>query len=325
MGVSVNTVRSAYARLEADGLVNTRHGAATTVLATTPTSFGHRPSLFGSQTVGVLIAGLDPFYVPLLAGIDEVAGRSGLLVLLADAKDSPERAAVMIRRLMARGVDGLIAVSVGGIDQPAEAALSPRAAAAALPPIVYVDQPDRSIHSLMFDAEQGGYLATRHLADHGHERVAMLTAPVRYPNMSVLHDGYRRALSTAGTQPLEPLVIEVSGFGLDEGRTGLDRLLESGPQPTAVFAASANLALGVIDQARSRGVRVPDDLAVVGYADTDAARLVEPPLTMVSAPAREIGFRAMATLQRLMAGEPVTKERVMLEVDLTVRSSCGRH
>lgn len=326
LGVSVNTVRSAYARLEADGLVRIRHGAATTVSASTPTSFGHRPSLFGSQTVGVLIAGLDPFYLPLVAGIEEVAGRSGQLVLLADTKDSAERAVVMIRRLTARGVDGLIAVSVGGIDQPAEAALSPGAAAApALPPIVYVDQPDRSIHSLVFDAEQGGYLATRHLADHGHERVAMLTAPLGFPNMSVLHDGYRRALSRAGTQPLEPLVIEVTGFGLDEGRTGLDRLLESGAQPTAVFAASTDLALGVIDQARSRGVRVPDDLAVVGYADTDAARLVEPPLTMVSVPAREIGFRAMATLQRLMAGEPVTDERVVLEVDLTVRSSCGRH
>lgn len=324
LGVSVNTVRSAYARLETDGLVRTRQGVATTVVASTLGSLGRRPSQLGSHAVGVLIAGLDPFYLPLLAGIEEVAAHYGLLVLLVDTHDSTDRAAAMIRRLIARGVDGLIAVSVGGIDR-ADDAVPDRHARRGLPPIVYVDQPERPGHSFVFDAERGGYLATRHLLDHGHERVAMLTAPLDLANMGVLHSGYRQALSSAGKTASEPVVIEVAGFDLDSGRTGLDLLLESSDRPTAVFAAGANLALGAIDQARRHGVRVPDDLAVVGYGDMETARLVEPPLTMVILPAREIGLRAMTTLQRLIGGVDVTPERVVLEVELTVRASCGPH
>jgi LacI family repressor for deo operon, udp, cdd, tsx, nupC, and nupG len=324
LGVSVNTVRSAYARLETDGLVRTRQGATTTVVASTPGSLSGRLPRLGSYAVGVLIAGLDPFYLPLLAGIEEVAAQHGLLVLLADTQDSSDRAAAMIRRLIARGVDGLIAISVGGIDR-ADEVVPDRHARRTLPPIVYVDQPERPGHSLVFDAERGGYLATRHLVDHGHERVAMLTAPLDLANMGILHDGYRRALSEAAKPQSEGIMIEVAGFDLDAGRAGLVRLLESSNRPTAVFAAGADLALGVIDQARLHGVRVPDDLAVVGYADIPTARLVEPPLTMVSVPAREIGLRAMTTLQRLMGGMDVIPERVVLEVDLTVRESCGPH
>ena len=324
LGVSVNTVRSAYARLETDGMVRTRQGVTTTVVASTLGSLGRRPSHLGSHAVGVLIAGLDPFYLPLLAGIEEVAAHYGLLVLLVDTHDSTDRAAAMIRRLIARGVDGLIAVSVGGIDR-ADEAVPDRHARPGLPPIVYVDQPERAGDSFVFDAERGGYLATRHLLDHGHERVAMLTAPLDMANVAVLHSGYQHALSQAGKPPSEAVVIEVAGFELDDGRMGLDRLLESSDRPTGVFAGGANLALGVIDQARRHGVRVPDDLAVVGYADIETARLVEPPLTMVSLPAREIGLRAMTTLQRLIGGVELTPERVVLEVELTVRASCGPH
>lgn len=120
-------------------------------------------------------------------------------------------------------------------------------------------------------------------------------------------------------------MIEVAAFDLDAGRVGLDRLLEHVHRPTGVFVAGANLALGVIDQARRHGVRVPDDLAIVGYGDMDTVRLVEPPPTMVSLPAREIGLRAMTTLQRLINGVEVTPERVVLDVELTVRASCGSH
>jgi DNA-binding LacI/PurR family transcriptional regulator len=324
LGVSVNTIRSAYARLETDGLVRTRHGAATIVVASTPGSLARRPSQIGANAVGVLIAGLDPFYLPLLAGIEEVAARHGLLVLLADTQDSSDRAATVIRRLIARGVGGLIAVSVGGMDGADESAAD-RPARWALPPIVYVDQPDRTGHSFVFDAERGAYLAARHLLDHGHERVAMLTAAMELANVSVLHAGFQRALSEAGRSRSDAAVIEVAAFDIDAGRSGLDRLLERSDRPTGVFAAGADLALGVLDQARHRGIRVPDDLAVVGYADIETARLVEPPLSMVSVPAREIGLQAMTTLRRLMDGADVTPERVVLDVDLIVRGSCGPH
>ena len=155
--ISVNTVRTAYARLEADGLVDIRHGASTCVSATAGAyalRSGSTP--LGSKAVGVLIAGLDPFYLPMLRGIEEVAGREGLMVLVVDTQDSPELATAMARRLVARGVDGLIAASVGGLDRAGRSGGRQRS----LPPIVYVDQPDRKGYAFDFDTEQAGYLAT---------------------------------------------------------------------------------------------------------------------------------------------------------------------
>ena len=113
LGVNVNTVRAAYAKLEADGLVATRQGIGSVVLAT---STGGPPGGavgFGANTIAVLIAGLNPFYLPMLRGIEDAASERGALVLITDSRDSPTLADAMMRRLIARGVDGIIAVSVG--------------------------------------------------------------------------------------------------------------------------------------------------------------------------------------------------------------------
>jgi DNA-binding LacI/PurR family transcriptional regulator len=103
------------------------------------------------------------------------------------------------------------------------------------------------------------------------------------------------------------------------------RLVDDPEPPTAVFAAGAVLALGVLDEARRLGVRVPEDLAVVGYTDVEAATLVQPPITMVSVPTHEIGVRAMTALARIIAGERVPAKEVVLDVELVVRESCGPH
>lgn len=324
LGVNVNTVRSAYAKLQTDGVVNTRHGVGTIVL---PGRSG-RPltghGLLGSNTVAVLIGGLDPFYLSLLRGIEDVAAKQGTLVLMADTQDSPELADAMIPRLVARGVDGIIAVSVGGIDDR-----DPRRTAEredrGVPPIVYVDQPDRTGDVLLFDANRAGYLATRHLAEHGHEQIGIVTAPVKWANAREVNDGYVGALEEAGRDFSPAHVAEVEGFTIEAGRSGLAHLLELTDRPTAVFAAGAELALGVFHEARSRGMDIPGDLAIIGYTDDPVATLVDPALTMVSVPAREIGVRAMRTLHRRISGSKAHARRVVLDVELVLRASCGAH
>src|SRR5262245_45774680 len=224
LGVNVNTVRAAYARLEADGLVQTRHGVGTVVLqadaATAPPSGGR----LGTDTVGVVIGGLHPFYLPLLRGIEEVAAEQGTLVLVADAQDTVVLARAMIRRLIARGVDGIVAVSIGGLDD-GEAV----AAASHVPPIVYVDQPRQTGHVLLFDGHRGGYLATRHLIEHGHERIGIVTPPLSWPNVREVYNGYVEALD--GRLDGNPLLSEVSEFSIEAGRLGLAQLLEAQDAP----------------------------------------------------------------------------------------------
>ena len=321
LGVNINTVRSAYAKLEADGLVRTRHGVGTVVLEARPEDLRSSRSL-GVNTVAVLIAGLNPFYFAVLRGIEEVAAEQGMLVLVADTHDSPPLAEATIRRLIARGVDGLIAVSVGGI--PDDGRRAPESNGR-LPPIVYVDQPDRTGYVLLFDGHQAGHLATRHLQEHGHERIGIVTAPLSWPNVRDVYDGYVEAMAGSTYPVSSALVSEVEQFSLDAGRAGVSHLLDSPAPPSAVFAAGEALALGALQEVKSRGLEVPGDLALVGYTDSSTAELVEPPLTMASVPAREIGVQAMRTLAELIGGKKPQPRRAVLEVEMIVRGSCGPH
>ena len=228
----------------------------------------------------------------------------------------------MIRRLIARGVDGIIAVSVGGI---AKGQKGDRGNNDRVPPIVYVDQPDQTDHVLLFDGHGAGYTATRHLHEHGHERIAIVTAPLSWPNVREVYEGYVQALEDADARLSPALIAEVGEFTVDAGRVGLRRLLDLPDPPSAVFAAGETLALGVLQEARSRQMDVPGDLAITGYTDSPAAALVEPPLTMVSVPAREIGIQAMRTLSDLIRGKKPRPRRTFLDVELVVRESCGSH
>lgn len=317
---NVNTVRAAYARLEADGLVGTRHGVGTVVQASSdalvPASSG-----LATNTVAVLVAGLDPFYPPLLRAVEDVADEEGTLVLIADTRDSPALASAIIRRLIARGVDGIIAVSAGSMKRNGDG----RGDGNTAPPIVYVDQPTQQGHVLLFNGEQAGYIATRHLADHGHRAIGFVTPPLRWPNTKPIYDGYLRAVNELTGRRAQPLVSEVEEFAIEAGRTGLARLLDSRDPPSAVFASGEVVALGVLQEARARGLAIPGDLALIGYADSPSAALVEPPLTMVAAPAREAGVRAMRMLQSLIAGRKPRPRRIVLDVELVVRASCGSH
>jgi DNA-binding LacI/PurR family transcriptional regulator len=321
LGVNVNTIRAAYAKLEADGLVETRHGIGSVVLATSIASAPGGAAAFGANTIAVLIAGLDPFYLPMLRGIEDAASERGSLVLITDSRDSPSLADAMMRRLIARGVDGIIAVSVGLAPEPV-----PEHGVARLPPIVYVDQPERRGHCLLFDGAGAGYAATRHLSDHGHARIGLLTAPLTLPNVAEVHRGYLKALNDAGHGPSPELVSEVPEFSAEAGRAALSRLLDLPDPPDAVFAADSNLALGALYEARLRGLHVPRDLAIVGHTDSDSpiSALVDPPLTTVEVPAREIGAKAMRTLSNLIDGKK-PRRRTVLPAELIVRESCGSH
>jgi len=323
LGVNVNTIRAAYAELQRDGLARTRHGVGTVVLASPPARLpvGARP--LGVNTVAVLIGGLDPFYLALLRGIEDVAAEHGTLVLIVDTRDSPSLAEAMLRRLIARGVDGIIAVSVGGLDEEPG---STEPDDGRLPPIVYVDQPDRKGQVLLFDGRAAGYAATHHLREHGHERIGIVTAPRSWPNVYEVYRGYLDALKNAGRQPDDNLVAEVESFTIEAGRQGLAQLLEQRHPPSAVFAAGTELALGALQEAHARQLDVPAELALCGYTDSPAATLVQPSLTVVSVPAREIGIRAMRKLANLIQGKKKTRpRRTTLPVELILRDSCGDH
>jgi LacI family transcriptional regulator len=166
----------------------------------------------------------------------------------------------------------------------------------------------------------GGLSATQHLLALGHRRIGYVGGPPGSGcNQARLH-GYRAALENAGI-PADPAFVQNEHFTYDVGLRAGARLLDLPDRPTAVVGGSDTIALGVIEAARLRGLRVPGDLSVTGFDDTELARMASPPLTVVRQPLREMGRVAVKTVLQMAAGEALDSHHVELATELVVRST----
>jgi LacI family transcriptional regulator len=190
-------------------------------------------------------------------------------------------------------------------------------------PIVVIDpinMPRSRIISVGSTNFTGGFTATQHLLDLGHRRIAYIGGTATAAcNRARMH-GYRSAMEAAGAVIADSYVRN-GRFRYVDGVTEGSALLALDQPPTAIFAANDETALGVLEAARARGVRVPEDLSVVGFDDTEVARVAAPPLTAVAQPLRKMGAVALRTALRLAAGERVDSHHVELATELVVRDS----
>jgi LacI family transcriptional regulator len=190
-------------------------------------------------------------------------------------------------------------------------------------PMVVVDPsgaPSLDVPTIGATNWAGGLRATEHLLELGHRRIGFISGPKRMMCSRARLDGYRAALEAAGVPAAEEL-IEQGDFYHESGFAGGMALLGLDEPPTAVFAASDQMAFGVYEAARQRGLRVPDDVSVVGFDDLPEARWACPPLTTVRQPLSEMGLLAARTVMRLAQGETVESPRVELSTELMVRVS----
>ncbi len=190
-------------------------------------------------------------------------------------------------------------------------------------PLVTIDPinlPDPEVPSVGATNFNGGMAATQHLLELGHRRIGFIEGP---PGAMVaiarLH-GYHAALSQAGLT-VDPSLMTAGPFSFDTGFTAALRLLGREPRPTALFASNDSQALGAIEAARTLGLRVPEDVSVVGFDDINAAQSSAPPLTTVRQPFAEMGRVAVRRLLRLVAGETLGSPRIELATDLIIRKS----
>jgi LacI family transcriptional regulator len=166
----------------------------------------------------------------------------------------------------------------------------------------------------------GGLTATRHLLALGHRRIAYLGGQVDAAHNQARMHGYRAALEADGIS-VPAGYIRTGRFLYQDGVVGTATLLDLPQPPTAVFAGSDETAAGVIEAARARGLRIPEDLSVVGFDDTQVAQFISPPLTTVRQPLREMGGVALRTALRLANGEKLDSHHVELATELVVRHS----
>jgi DNA-binding LacI/PurR family transcriptional regulator len=253
----------------------------------------------------------------IIRGVEQVAGDNGMAVVLSESRGRLRPEQSWLENVLARRPVGVVAVfSNLGADQLTK--LRARDI-----PVVVVDpvgEPTAETFSIGATNWQGGLTATRHLISLGHQRIAMIGGPEHVLCSRARVDGYRAALETAGLS-VDLNLVRHGDFHVEAGYKQFSALLALKDRPTAVFAGSDLQAVGVYEAARAAGLRVPEDLSVVGFDDLPVASWVGPPLTTVRQPLQEMaaaGARMVITLAR---GGKVEHHRVELATSLVVRSS----
>lgn len=269
-----------------------------------------------TDTVGVVVTNIaDPFAAEVVNGIEEAAGELGLSVILANSNAEPEREIRIARSMRERRVDGIIVTSsrVGALHAPALSAMGVAVV------LLNNQHPSQTVHSVMIGNTEASVEAVRHLVGLGHRRIAYLGDRHGHQSDTERFAGYRRALEGAGLE-FDPELV-AHGNGKAEGAAEpMKCLLGIVPAPTAVFCYNDMSALGAIRAIRAHGLRVPADISIVGFDDLPIMQFMDPPLTTVCQPMRQMGRLAVQTLARLVAGE-VFENNIIVPGRLVVRNS----
>ncbi|TWI52526.1 LacI family transcriptional regulator [Pseudomonas duriflava] len=291
--------------------------AAIVQLGYVPSGVARSLKAKATSTIGLLVPnGSNPYFAELARGIEDHCERNGYSVILCNSDDDNIKQRRYLRVLLERRIDGLIVATVGGDSEFAQAL------AAVKVPMVLVDRPLEGVEAdlVQIDHEAGGYLATRHLLELGHCRIACVGGPAETLVAQQRLAGYCRAMSEAG-QSTQPQWLLNTEFTSAAGYTAAVRLLEEAP-PTAIFAGNDMIGIGVLRAAAERGLRVPHDLSVIGFDDIAVSRYLYPALSTVGQSILQLGERAAAQLlARLEQRRHTPPNHTVVAPTLVVRES----
>lgn len=270
-----------------------------------------------SHTIGIVVQDISsPFFDETLRGVDDGLKDTGYASVIVSGHWDAQEEAARIRLLLARKVDGIILLSGRMADEAVLQFARQR-------PIVSTGRALKTGHALGFklDNEYGAWLAMRHLLELGHRRIAFVCGPEDNVDAAERLQGYRRALEEAGIKA-DPRLIVQGNFHENSGLLAASHLLDSQQQFTAVFAANDLSAYGVRLCLYRKGIRVPDDVSLVGFDDLPGSAYTTPPLTTIRQPLYDMGRIATHSLLRLINGEPA--QAAIPPLELVVRETTRR-
>ncbi|MHA7775326.1 LacI family DNA-binding transcriptional regulator [Roseibium sp. M-1] len=273
----------------------------------------------------VLVPNLgNPFFSQILAGISETLGESDSSVLVADTKDHATNGRRVVNYFLDSQIDGMIsldgALSAQELQQFEENGVSGR--------IVFACEwvHGCSLPSVRSDNARGARLAVQHLHDLGHRKIAHITGPQDNVLTHARREGMLEERSRLGLPAREEWIIR-GDFSLNSGRMAGERILAMEERPTAVFCASDQVAFGLMSTLTANGLRVPEDVSIVGFDDIELSEFYVPALTTIRQDRRALGAQAAALLQERIdtggAAIGAAPEPVIVDVDLVVRASAA--
>ncbi|AKH82096.1 LacI family transcriptional regulator [Streptomyces sp. CNQ-509] len=274
------------------------------------------------RALDLVMSGLDGSWPASVAsGLEAAAYEAGVHVVISAARSGASAnnrgAQDWVDRVVERGSAGVVL----GLIEPTPHQLT-RLRQARIP-IVVIDplsDPPPDVVSVGTTNWAGAYEATTHLLDRGHRRIALVTGPPHHLYARARTAGYRSAMSAAGIDG-DPAMIRYGTYDRASGAEQVRALCELPEPPTALFICSDHMAIGGYEALAAAGLRVPEDVSVVGFDDLPEARWVSPALTTVRQPLKDMGGSALRTLLRLMNGDEPESPRVELATTLVVRDS----
>ena len=270
-----------------------------------------------SRTIGVVVPTLDiAVFAHGVQALQRQLEDAGYTLFIACSDNDLRKETAAVRAFVGRGVDGLILTG-----NQHERAVLDLLAAKSIPCVTtYAFRPDTALATIGIDNRRVMERLACHLIDLGHRRFGVVVSAVRTNDRAADRlAGVRDALAAAGL-PLAPDHVAEVPHSIADGQIGMRSLLDTNPTLTAVMCLSDALAIGAIAECRRRRLRVPHDISVTGFDDLDMSSHIDPPLTTVRSPARELGKRAAELLLSLISGEAVV-DRIELGADLILRGS----
>lgn len=270
-----------------------------------------------TNTFGLVLPNsANPFFAEISRSIEDAAFRKGYSVFLCNTELDTQRELFYVDVLSKKQVDGIIFVAAGEQGDSLDFLIRENM------PVVMIDRnvPNVEVDAVLTDDQLGGFLATQHLLQLGHTRIACIAGPSSITPSAERLTGYRNALEQAGLPYEENLVIRgdyhpQSGFEITHSILNMD------PRPTAIFALNDLMALGALRAAAEADCSVPRELAIVGYDDLELARFTSPPLTTIAQPKKEIGAQAVNLLVDRISRKSLPPSRLVLPPELIVRRS----
>jgi DNA-binding LacI/PurR family transcriptional regulator len=280
-------------------------------------SMGYQPSALAqglrrnrTNMLGMVIPDItNPFFPGVVRGVEDVAFRRSFRVILCNADNDPSKEASYVRELRSYHIAGLIIIPAASAD----IARHLRDYASASVPVVCID--------LVANAD-GAFLATRHLIQMGHTRLAVITGPLKLTNAAERLKGFMRALNASRIQ-IEPEFVQEARFDTESGYRAALRLLRMLPRPTAIFACNDLMAFGVLQAARELNLQCPRDLSIAGFDSLEFTKFTDPSLTSVYQPGYQLGATAGRLLLQRVDGMRSATKKVLLPTELMKRHSVG--
>lgn len=272
-----------------------------------------------SHMYGLIISDItNPFFPDIAKGFERIAVEHGQELLIANTDYQPQRMQVCVRRMLERKVDG-VAIMTSEMDPKLIQLLNKRGI-----PIVFLDtgKVGRMTSNIFIDYDIGIEQAIGHLVSLGHERIAFVSGPPTLASAQTRKDAFLRSLKNRGIKARTEY-MRTGNHQIDGGQSAMAHLLKTSILPSAVLASNDLTAIGVVGSIHAAGLRVPEDISVVGFDDIDLSQYLQPPLTTVRVPRTEIASRAFTALYAASHKGADQGIEYQIATELVVRQSTG--